>query len=86
MKMATITVRIDDQTKEEAMELYKDLGLDMSTAITMFLRKSIQTQGIPFSIRRYSKETMQAFYEAENHLTDKFDSVDALFEDLNHED
>ncbi|EHJ51782.1 type II toxin-antitoxin system RelB/DinJ family antitoxin [Streptococcus macacae] len=84
--MTTISVRVDDHLKKEAQELYRDLGLDMSTAITMFLKKSIQTQGIPFSVSRYSPETMQAFYEAEHGLTKSFPSLDALFEDLNDED
>lgn len=84
--MSTITVRVDDQLKQEAASLYKDLGLDMSTAITMFLKKSIQTQGIPFEVRRYNDATMKAFYEAEHGLTKSFESVDALFEDLMNED
>lgn len=84
--MATISIRVDDTLKKDAQELYKDLGVDLSTAITMFLKKSVQTQGIPFTVSRYNPATMRAFYEAENGLTQSFSSVDALFEDLNDED
>lgn len=84
--MATISIRVDDTLKKDAQELYKDLGVDLTTAITMFLKKSVQTQGIPFTVSRYNPETLQAFYEAENGLTKSFSSVDDLFKDLNDED
>lgn len=48
--MATINFRVDDTLKEEASQLYKELGLDMTTAIKMFLTKSVQTKSIPFSV------------------------------------
>ena len=44
--MANISFRTDDQTKTQAAELFRDLGLDMSTAINMFLRQSIASNGI----------------------------------------
>lgn len=84
MQMSTITVRVDEELKKEAVALYKDLGMDMSTAINIFLKQSVQTQGIPFPIRRFNKKTERAFLEAEQGQTKVFDSVDELFEDLNH--
>lgn len=82
MQMSTITVRVDDELKEEAAALYKELGMDMSTAITVFLKQSVQTQSIPFPIQRYNKTTERAFWEAEHGITKSFDSVAELFEDL----
>ncbi|KLJ82616.1 XRE family transcriptional regulator [Streptococcus agalactiae] len=49
--MSTIAVRIDDQLKDEATELFRSLGLDMSTAVKMFLIQSVKTQSIPFEIK-----------------------------------
>ena len=50
--MATIQVRIDDKTKAEADHLFISLGLDVSTAIRMFIAASLETQGIPFEIKK----------------------------------
>ena len=49
--MATklLQIRVDDELKEKATVLYASLGLDLSTAIRMFLTRSIMENGIPFS-------------------------------------
>ncbi|HFI0302711.1 TPA: type II toxin-antitoxin system RelB/DinJ family antitoxin [Streptococcus suis] len=52
--MSTVVVRVDDKLKEEAVELFQDLGLDMSTAVKMFLIQSVKTQSIPFEIKNSS--------------------------------
>lgn len=48
--MAVIQLRIDEATKKEAMKIYEDLGLDLSTAIRIFLSRSIQAKGFPFEM------------------------------------
>jgi DNA-damage-inducible protein J len=45
---ATVQVRIDDETRREASELFERLGLDIPTAIRMFLKQSIESKGLPF--------------------------------------
>lgn len=50
--MATIQIRIDDTMKTAADELFNSLGLDISTAVRMFLAASISNDGIPFNIQR----------------------------------
>ncbi|HFH7538273.1 TPA: type II toxin-antitoxin system RelB/DinJ family antitoxin [Streptococcus agalactiae] len=52
--MSTVAVRVDDQLKDEATELFQSLGLDMSTAVKMFLIQSVKTQSIPFEIKNKS--------------------------------
>ena len=37
--MSYIQIRIDDELKEEAVKLFNELGLDLSTAIRLFLKK-----------------------------------------------
>lgn len=49
--MAMIQVRVDDTLKEQASILYDNLGMDLSTAIRMFLKKSVQMGGIPFDVK-----------------------------------
>ncbi|MCH4209706.1 type II toxin-antitoxin system RelB/DinJ family antitoxin [Bifidobacterium sp.] len=48
MTAATIAVRTSQDVKQEAQQVFKGLGLDMSTAINMFLRQSIVEQALPF--------------------------------------
>lgn len=52
--MSTVAVRVDDQLKDEASELFQSLGLDMSTAVKMFLIQAVKTQSIPFEIKNKS--------------------------------
>jgi len=47
-QQSTIQVRIDEGTKTRAVELFNKLGLDMSTAIKMFLKKSVDASALPF--------------------------------------
>jgi len=47
----TINVRIDRKTKEEAQETLENIGLDMSSAIKVFLRTVNITKSIPFELR-----------------------------------
>lgn len=55
--MATITLRVDDGIKAQAQKIYKSMGLDLSSAITMFLVQSIRVNGIPFEVLAPSTDT-----------------------------
>lgn len=48
--MSRVNVRIDDDLKNEANELFNELGIDMSTAIKIFLKQSVRERRIPFMI------------------------------------
>lgn len=48
--MALIQVRVNDKLKEESSELFEKIGLDMSTAIRIFLAMSVNYGGIPFDL------------------------------------
>ena len=52
--MTNINIRVDDEVKAQAQELFNSLGLDMSTAMNIFLRQSIAYGGIPFMVQRQS--------------------------------
>lgn len=66
--MATIPtqIRIDEHVKKEVTELFGLLGLDMSSAVNMFLNQCILRGGIPFSIEvpNYSTKVLDAMNEA----------------------
>ncbi len=50
MANGLLQIRIDDNLRKEASSIYSQLGLDLPTAIRMFLVRSVQVRGIPFSM------------------------------------
>jgi len=48
MAKVTTNINLDEDLKKKAKELFANLGLDMTTAITMFLKQSIRENGFPF--------------------------------------
>ena len=50
--MATVPtqVRIDENLKKQASELFAQLGMDMSSAMNIFLRQCVLRGGLPFSV------------------------------------
>lgn len=48
--MALIEIAVEDELKDRAQELFDQLGLDIPTAIRMFLKKSLSVNGIPFLV------------------------------------
>ena len=73
--MATTTnfsVRMDSEIKKQCEALYGELGMNLTTAINVFLRQSLRAGGFPFEVRmeRPNKETMAAMLEAERLARD----------------
>ena len=66
--MATVPtqIRIDSNIKQQATELFSSLGMDMSSAVNIFLRQCILRGGLPFSVElpKYNQETLDAMTEA----------------------
>lgn len=55
---AIINVKIDSELKKQAESLFSDLGMNMTTALNIFLRQAVRENRIPFEITRdpYSLE------------------------------
>ena len=51
IKSTNLNIRIDKSTKETSEKIFEELGLNMTTAINMFLRQVIRTKGIPFELK-----------------------------------
>lgn len=66
MATAPTQIRIDSDIKKQATDLFSDLGLDMSSAVNMFLHQCILRGGLPFAVEmpRYGKQTLEAMEEA----------------------
>ena len=73
--MATTTnfsVRMDRDIKKQCEAMYGELGINLTTAINVFLRQSLRVGGFPFDVRleQPNKETMTAMLEAEHIARD----------------
>ncbi len=51
MAMTNLNIRIDKETKDQAEEIFNALGMNMTTAINIFLRTAIREHGIPFDLK-----------------------------------
>ena len=56
MAQANLTIRIDEDVKHDAENLFDSLGLTLSSAINVFFRQAIREQAIPFPIRAKTAE------------------------------
>lgn len=85
---STIQIRIDAKTKREARKTLGALGLDMSSAVKLFLRNVVITQSIPLNLRTENGFTIAQEQEMLRDLADakkngkRYDNLDELFKDL----
>ena len=73
MNSINVTIRVDKDVKKQAEILFHDLGLNLSSAINMFLHQAIAEQAIPFKPAKKQEmkyasrsELMKAAEEAYN--------------------
>ena len=66
MSTVVTNIRLDRELKNEATELFNDLGLTLSQTFTVFLKQSLLHHGLPFAVTRPpSKELLAAINEGE---------------------
>ena len=86
MPMVSTSIKIDAETKKEAQELFKDLGINLTTAVNIFLKQAVREQGLPFYVgkTKYKDEVYQAMKDAEQgkNLSKGYDNVKERFEDI----
>ena len=88
MATTNLNIRTNREVKEAAEKIYIDLGLNMTTAINMFLRASIRENGIPFDLKLYNpnNETIKAIEEGRRVALDKnikaYDNIEDLRKEL----
>ncbi|MFT8639889.1 type II toxin-antitoxin system RelB/DinJ family antitoxin [Bifidobacterium sp.] len=80
-----IQVRTSKALKEEATETLSHMGLDMTSAITMYLQQIVNLQELPFTPTAMNAN-QQARFEADHHIGKSFSSVNELLQDLNGND
>ena len=88
--MAQISIRVDDEVKQNAERVCEEIGMSISTAINIYLKRLGREGRIPFEVKadRPNKETIEAMEDVLHgrNLGKTFTSVEELMEDLNAED
>jgi len=81
-----LNIRVDVELKRQAEQIFSELGLNLSSAMNIFLKNSVRYGGIPFEMRleEPNEITRRAIEDVElkRNLSGPFDSVEALMEDL----
>jgi len=88
MAQTNISIRIDEDIKKEAENLFSKLGLTLSSATNVFFRQAVRTQGIPFELSAIPQSTPSAQPKRRlGFLKDKVPTLpDSFFDPLPEED
>ena len=90
MATTNLNIRIDAELKKQSEQIFNELGLNMSTALTVFLRQTVRSNGIPFEMRLNipNDETLAAIEDVNlsRNMSRSFNSVKELMEDLDADD
>ncbi len=89
MSAVSTNIKIDSQLKQESQALFESLGLNLSTAVNIFLRQAVREQAIPFrvSVRTPNAETIEAIQEVQRmkvnpNLGKTYTDVDQMMKEL----
>ena len=83
MSTTNINIRTDSEVKTKAQLILSDLGLDMSTAINIFLKQVIYKEAIPFEISKTSaKQAKLGGWEGKISMSDNFNDPMEEFKEL----
>ena len=77
---ATVKTRVDISLKKDFENILKEIGLNSSQALKLFMKRVVIEQGIPFELKIPNPTTIQAIQEAKN-----MDGDIISFEDLKNE-
>ena len=87
--MANVSIRMDDNLKKQAEDLFNDWGMNLTTAFTIFLKQASKEQGIPFESTREipNSETISAINEVQQmkhnpSLGKAYTDLDKMMEEL----
>jgi len=78
-------VRVDDETKAQATEALAAMGMSVSDAVRLFLRRVVVDQTFPLELKVPNAETLVAMEESRAMMATRrarFATADALFDDL----
>lgn len=86
---SNMNIRMDKEVKEQAQQIFAQLGMDMTTAVNVFLRQTIRHNGFPFELRldTPNEETLAAIREVQQMKKDpslgkSYTDVDEMMKEL----
>ena len=89
MTKTSMNIRMDSKIKQQAQKLFAEFGLDMTTAVNMFLRQAVRERRIPFELRLNTPnpETIAAIEEIQEMKKNpnkgkSYTDVDDMMKDL----
>ena len=80
-----IQVRLDTVTKEKVSSLYESFGLDLPTAIRMFIKKSLMVNGLPFDVRNTEADSFMSVFENARKVVQDNNVPEYSLEEINKE-
>lgn len=85
--MSTINIRIDENLKKQSERIFEEIGLGMTSALTIFLKAVVRNNGIPFALELPNQKTLEAFKEVDDissckKKAKKYKNADELRKDL----
>ncbi|WP_225048352.1 type II toxin-antitoxin system RelB/DinJ family antitoxin [Lacticaseibacillus kribbianus] len=83
-KDTRLSIRIDPALKTAGQDVAQDMGLDLTTAVKMFITAMVKEHRLPFEPTSLPAETIQALRESAHHQDYKaYDTPDEMWDDLN---
>lgn len=82
-----MNIRMDSEVKKQAEAIFGEIGINMTTAINIFLKQAIRENGIPFElkVKTPNAQTAEAMEESDRIAESKksrFNNADEMFSDL----
>ena len=81
-KDSVVRARIDNETKEQASEALRAMGLSLSDAVRLMLIRVAEEKRLPFTVHVPNPTTIEAMKELDDGKGKRFNNADELFLDL----
>ena len=92
-KTTSMNIRIEPNLKKQVEEILKDLGMNISDAVTIYFKQIVLTDSIPLQIKRpkFNKETLEAIKEADEIMKHpenykSYNNVYEMIEEIDNEE
>lgn len=89
MATTSMNIRMDSDIKRDAQQIFAELGMDMTTAVNIFLRQAIRQRGLPFEVKldAPNADTLEALEEVRRmkknpQLGKTYTDVDVMMKEL----
>ena len=67
MSISTISIRVDSELKRKAQQIFKKMGLNMTSAIELFLNNTVKDEELPLIPNKETMEALKEYEEMKNN-------------------